>query len=167
MPPNDKASDEINLAQSIQHLAFTLDLKMDKIQGEVSHIRETMDASISAVKESVAASVDSIRKSVDHATELNDEKVNSLAKDNKAVVIEIERFEESALARHSLITEKFENFDKRLAAVEGKDVQDRAKRFDSAQKWLVGILLGAVAGWLGVNFQTLLTWLATLPKGGS
>ena len=166
MAQTENTQESINLAQSIQHLTYTLDLKMDKLEEKMEHLGERVDTKVGAVREALDAHIESVRATTSHTVELMQTKYEAMAKDNQAVSNELARFEETALDRQARVIKEFETLDKRLALVEGKDVQDRARRFDNAQKWLVGIILGAVAGWLGINFQALLTWLTTLPKVG-
>lgn len=164
MALGESSSEEFTLAQSVQRLTFTLDLKMTNLEGKVEHLGEMVDSKVGAIREALNSHIESVTKTTEHTVEMMNAKHAAVEKDNRAVVVELERFEEAALDRQTRVMDKFEALDKRLTLVEGKDVQDRARRFDSAQKWLVGIILGAVAGWLGVNFQTFLTWLSTLPK---
>lgn len=54
----------------------------------------------------------------------------------------------------------------RLKGLEGKDLAEKAGRYDKTVKWALGILTTAVGTWALMNLNNILSFIATFqPKG--
>ena len=142
-------AEEINLAQSVQHLTVVLDLKMGKLEADMGSLRETVDTKFDALRESTEYKADASKAVADN------------------LQLEIDRVNASVLGKHTHVMGLLTAHDGRLKLLENKDIAMKAGAYDGAKKWLLSLLLGAISAWVTVNFQSIMAWLSTFPKGGS